>query len=70
MIQKILEKFLIGKIFKSKKFWYTIIGVLTNFFSENLGLDPAQTQNILLSIGALVLGQGFADLGKEANINC
>ena len=65
MIQTILQKFLIGKMFKSKKFWYTIVGVLTNILSENLGLNPVETQNLLLSIGALVLGQGFADQGAK-----
>ena len=26
------EKFLLGTMFKSKKFWYTIVGIVTNFF--------------------------------------
>ena len=49
----------------SKKFWYTLIGVLTTLLSENLGLDAEQVNNILMSIGALVLGQGFADMKKK-----
>ena len=49
----------------SKKFWYTLIGVLTTLLSENLGLDAEQVNNILMSIGALVLGRGFADMKKK-----
>ena len=53
-------------ILSSKKFWYMVIGMLTTVFSEKLNLNPDEVQNILISIGALILGQGFADFGKEA----
>lgn len=65
MLDKFLSKFIIGKMLKSKKFWYTIIGVLTTILSDKLNLNPDEVQNILISIAALVLGQGFADMKKE-----
>jgi hypothetical protein len=39
--------------------------VLTQLLNEKLGLDPVQTEAILYSIIALVLGQGIADVAKE-----
>ena len=60
-----IKEWLIGQIFSSKKFWYAVIGILTSIFSEKLDLDPAQVEGILISIGALILGQGFADFDKE-----
>ncbi len=60
------KNFLIGKMLKSKKFWYAVVGVLVNLLSDNFGLDAAQTQNILYSVVALILGQGLSDLGKGA----
>ena len=65
MLNKFLEKYLIGKMIKSKKFWYTVIGVITTILSDSLGLNPDEVNNILMSIGALVLGQGFADMNKK-----
>ena len=55
----------IKQIFNSKKFWYAVVGILTTIFSEKLGLEPDQVEGIIISIGALILGQGFADFGKE-----
>jgi hypothetical protein len=60
-----LNKYLIGSMLKSRKFWYTVIGVLTTLLSDKLGLNPEEVKNILISIGALVLGQGFADQAKK-----
>ena len=65
MLNKFLEKYLIGKMIKSKKFWYTVIVVITTILSDSLGLNPDEVNNILMSIGALVLGQGFADMNKK-----
>ena len=65
MLNKFLEKYLIGKMIKSKKFWYTVVGVLTTILSDSLGLNPEEVNNILMSVGALVLGQGFADMNKK-----
>ena len=59
-----LKQFLIGQMVKSKKFWYAVAGVLVQLLSDTFGLDAVQTQNILYSIVALILGQGIADTKK------
>ncbi len=62
-----MKKFIplvIQAMFNSKKFWYAVIGILTTILSEKFGLNPDELQGILLSIGALILGQGFADIKK------
>ena len=64
-MKKFLENFLIGQMLKSKKFWYTVIGVVVTFLHETFGLDPVQTEQILYSVMALVLGQGIADISKK-----
>jgi|TARA_R100001594_G_scaffold27813_1_gene52786 hypothetical protein len=65
MLDKFLSKYIIGNMIKSKKFWYTVIGVLTTLLSDQFNLNPDEVNNILISIGALVLGQGFADMNKK-----
>mgnify|MGYP003144601398 CR=1 FL=1 len=40
------------------------LGILTTLLSEKFGLNPDELQGVLLSIGALILGQGFADIKK------
>jgi len=65
MLNKFLNKYLIGQMIKSKKFWYTVIGVLTTILSEQFNLNSEEVNAILMSIGALVLGQGFADMNKK-----
>jgi hypothetical protein len=57
-------KNILEKIFNSRKFWYTVVGVLTTLLSDTFGLNPEEVNNILMSIGALVLGQGLADIKK------
>ena len=64
-MKKFLENFLIGQMLKSKKFWYTIVAVVVTFLHDTFGLDPAQTESILNSIIALVIGQGIADVAKS-----
>jgi|TARA_R110002020_G_scaffold213872_1_gene420837 hypothetical protein len=67
-MKKFIEKYvneIILKMFGSRKFWYTVIGVLTTLLSEKFGLNPEEVKNILLSISALVLGQGIADVTKK-----
>jgi len=55
----------VKQMFNSKKFWYMVIGVLTTVFSDTFNLNPDEVNNILMSIGALILGQGFADMNKK-----
>ena len=67
-MKKFLEKYVNGilmNMFSSRKFWYTVVGILTTVLSEKFGLDAEEVKNILLSISALVLGQGIADVAKK-----
>ena len=67
-MKKFLEKYLNGillKMFGSRKFWYTVIGILTTVLSEKFGLNAEEVKGILISISALVLGQGVADINKK-----
>lgn len=63
-----------GKIFlkekpfyKSKKFIAALAGVLTTLANKylDLGLSQAELVTLISPILAYVLGQGFADLGKN-----
>ena len=49
----------------SRKFLYTVVGVIVQLLSDNWGIDAATSQNILYGIIALVLGQGWADASKK-----
>ena len=64
-MNELLKNFLIGKILKSRKVWYTLAGILVQLLHEQFGLDPEETQAILYSIIALVIGQGIADSAKK-----
>lgn len=48
----------------SRKFWYTIAGVIIPIVSVKLGLDEESATKIAYSIIALVIGQGIADIKK------
>jgi|TARA_R100001143_G_scaffold40817_1_gene37180 hypothetical protein len=67
-MKKFLEKYfnnLMLKMFGSRKFWYTCVGILTTVLSDKFGLNPAEVKNILIAISSLVIGQGVADIGKK-----
>jgi len=55
------------KFWHSKKFWAAVVGVsvpiLNHFF--DLGLTADVIMQVLGPIGAYILGQGLADLGKN-----
>ena len=55
----------IKQIFTSKKFIYTLIGVLTTLLSKEFGLNPDEVSKILMSFAALVVGQGLSDIAKK-----
>ncbi len=62
-----MKKFIpvvVQAMLNSKKFWYAVIGILTTLLSEKFKLNPDELQGVLLSIGALILGQGFSDIKK------
>jgi hypothetical protein len=52
------------KMFASRKFLYTVVGIIVQLLSDNWGIDPEVSQNILYSLVALVIGQGVADSRK------
>tara|TARA_R110001599_G_scaffold34526_4_gene110646 strand:- start:79 stop:270 length:192 start_codon:yes stop_codon:yes gene_type:complete len=54
----------IKKCLGSKKFLYTAIACIVQLLHDTIGLNPVETQNILMSIAALVLGQGISDTKK------
>lgn len=60
-----LQTLILKGMFNSKKFWYMVIGVLTTILADTFNLNPDEVNNILISIGALILGQGFADMNKK-----
>ena len=64
-MDKLLKNFLIGKILKSKKAWYTITAILVQFIVTYLGVDEATASNLYYALLALVLGQGIADIAKK-----
>ena len=60
-----LKTLIFNKMIKSRKFWYTVIGCLTTLLSDSFGLNPEEVNNLLMSIAALVVGQGISDSGKK-----
>jgi hypothetical protein len=52
------------RMISSRKFLYTIVGIIVQLLSDNWGIDPEVSQNILYSLVALVIGQGIADSRK------
>lgn len=63
-MKKFLEKFLIGQMLKSKKFWYAISSVVVPSLVTYLGVDEATAKDLYYSILTLILGQGIADIAK------
>ena len=53
------------KMVASRKFLYTVVGIIVQLLSDNWGIDPEVSQNILYSLVALVIGQGIADVAKK-----
>ena len=53
------------RMFASRKFLYTVVGIIVQLLSDNWGIDPEVSQNILYSLVALVIGQGIADVAKK-----
>tara|TARA_R100000700_G_scaffold5319_1_gene8657 strand:+ start:514 stop:708 length:195 start_codon:yes stop_codon:yes gene_type:complete len=64
-MNNLLKNFLIGKILKSKKAWYTIAAILVQLLHESFGLNPEDTTAIMHSLIALVIGQGLSDSAKK-----
>tara|TARA_R110000744_G_scaffold196593_1_gene315872 strand:+ start:6331 stop:6528 length:198 start_codon:yes stop_codon:yes gene_type:complete len=54
----------IKKALSSRKFLYTVAGIVVQLLSDTWGVDPEVSTNILYSLIALVIGQGVADARK------
>ena len=57
---------IINELFKSKKFTAMVIGIVATFLTKRFGLPEEQTTEIIALIIFYIVGQGVADLGKEA----
>jgi len=62
---KFLEKFLIGQMFKSKKFWYAVSSVVVPVIVTFLGVDETTATNLYYALLTLVGAQGIADVAKR-----
>ena len=49
----------------SKKFWYTIAGIVVPLIVRYLGVDEETATNVFYALLTLVVGQGIADSGKK-----
>jgi hypothetical protein len=63
-MQKWLIYQTLRKMVSSRKFLYTVVGIIVQLLSDNWGIDPEVSQSILYSLVALVIGQGIADTKK------
>tara|TARA_R100001443_G_scaffold88110_2_gene94620 strand:- start:1041 stop:1280 length:240 start_codon:yes stop_codon:yes gene_type:complete len=64
-MKKFLEKYLIGQMLKSKKFWYAISSVVIPSIVTLLGVDETTASNLYYALLTLVVGQGIADVAKS-----
>ena len=63
-MQKWLIYQTLRRMVSSRKFLYTVVGIIVQLLSDNWGIDPEVSQSILYSLVALVIGQGIADSKK------
>jgi hypothetical protein len=64
-MKKFLEKYLIGQMLKSKKFWYAISSVIVPAIVTLLGVDIETAKELYYALLTLVVGQGIADVAKK-----
>ena len=64
-MKKFLQKYLIGQMFKSKKFWYAISSVVIPAIVTYLGVDADTAKELYHAILVLIVGQGIADVAKK-----
>lgn len=62
---KFLEKYLLGKMLRSKKFWYAISSVVVPAIVTMLGVDESTAKELYHAILVLIVGQGIADVAKK-----
>jgi hypothetical protein len=51
----------INRIVKSRKFWYAIGTLFILFFSDSIGINDQEINNVVLIAIALLISQGIAD---------
>ena len=64
-MKKFLENYLIGQMFKSKKFWYAVSSVVVPAIVTYLGVDETTAKDLYYAILTLIVGQGIADVAKR-----
>ena len=52
---------ILKKIIDSKKFWYAIGTLFILFFSDSIGINDQEINNVVLIALALIISQGLAD---------
>ena len=52
---------ILKKIIDSKKFWYAIGTLFILFFSDSIGINDQEINNVVLIALALLISQGIAD---------
>lgn len=64
-MKKFLENYLIGQMFKSKKFWYAVSSVVVPAIVTYLGVDETTAKDLYYAVLTLIVGQGIADVAKK-----
>ena len=64
-MKKFLEKYLIGQMVKSKKFWYAVSSVVVPAIVTYLGVDETTARDLFYAILTLIGAQGIADIAKK-----
>lgn len=61
-----MKQFILMKLLKSKKVWLGISSIVIPMIANFLGVDEDAVSKMYWSILAMLLGQSFADFGKES----
>ena len=64
-MKKFLEKYLIGQMIKSKKFWYAVSSVVVPAIVTYLGVDETTARDLFYALLTLIGAQGIADIAKK-----
>ena len=64
-MKKFFQKYLIGQMLKSKKFWYMVSSVVVPALVTYLGVDESTATNLFYALLTLIGAQGIADVAKK-----
>ena len=64
-MKQFFQKYLIGQMLKSKKFWYAISSVVVPALVTYLGVDESTATNLFYALLTLIGAQGIADVAKK-----